>query len=182
MAPLLHDALVELLTNPLVSASVLDHPVVNVTLVSTRDSGDVCHAVCGERRGVYFEEDVVEAEPATARWTEEHWKATTASAYILEPDRHGYAIRSLFWDLRNGLPPAIDIEAPVSEVVTEEVAESGAAPPGQTLRMKGGEPLLGPAESLPRASCLTAPRSMPPARSTRARLWWRSCDQRKSFR
>lgn len=142
MGPLLHDALVELLATPVVSDSVLDHPVVNVTLVSTNDSGEVCHAVCGERRGVYFEEDVVEARPATARWTEEHWKATTASPYILEPDGHGYAIRSLFWDLRNGLPPAIDIEAPVSDVVTEEVAESGdrAAPALVAMEGRGTAP------------------------------------------
>jgi L-threonine kinase len=110
MGPLLHEALVELLVHSEISEPILTHPVVNVTRISSDEDGKVSHSVYGEERGIWFERTIVAPEPVTERWTEPHWKATEASAFILEPDADTYAIRSPFWDLRNGLPPAIDLE------------------------------------------------------------------------
>jgi L-threonine kinase len=107
MGPLLHDALVELLTHPS-ALPVCDYPVVTVTLIAQHADGQFVHSVCGEREGVWFTDDVVATMPVTARWTEEHWKATEASSFILEPapgDRS--AFRALFWNLRDSPPPAI---------------------------------------------------------------------------
>lgn len=112
MGPLLHDALVEMLTQPAVSEPVLDHPVVNLTLISSDDSGRFTHSVCGEERGAWFEGEVVATEPITERWPDERWGATTASSYILERGADGeWSIRGLFWDLRNGLPPVWEPKA-----------------------------------------------------------------------
>jgi L-threonine kinase len=109
MGPLLHEAIVELMTQAPVAGAILDHPVASVTLISATEDGRYSHSVCGERRGVWFEQDVVTDERVTEQWVDEHWKATTASSYILEPAADGWQFRSLFWDLRNGLPPAMNM-------------------------------------------------------------------------
>lgn len=107
MGPLLHDAVVELLTHGAVGDAVLAHPVATITLLSRSETGKFIHLVCGEERGVLFEKEVVAAMPVTERWVE-NWAATTASSYILDPAPGGWSIHSPFWDLRNGLPPALD--------------------------------------------------------------------------
>jgi L-threonine kinase len=109
MTPLLHDCLVELLTMDTVVQAVLDHPVAAITLLSEGKEGRFVHRVSGETRGLWFEQDVVAETSVIERWADEHWKATMASSYVLDPDDGGWRFRSLFWDLRNGLPPAMDM-------------------------------------------------------------------------
>jgi L-threonine kinase len=125
MGSLLHDALVELLTHPVVEAAVLSHPVANVTLVAPSPAGFV-HSVCGEYRGVWFEEDVVLSQPVTERWKDEEWAASMATSYILDPDSAGWTFRSMFWNLHNGLPPAMDMR--VGEVTKPPTAAPPSAP------------------------------------------------------
>jgi len=108
MGPLLHDAIVELLTHSAVADSILAHPVGTITLLLRSEAGDFVHLVCGEERGVLFEEEVVAAMSVTERWAED-WAATTATSYILDPAPEGWSIHSPFWDLRNGLPPAMGV-------------------------------------------------------------------------
>lgn len=108
MGPLLHNALVEMLAHDALVEAVLKHPVATITLLSRRGSGEFVHLVCGEERGVLFEEEVVAAVPVTERWAES-WAATTATSYVLDPAPDGWSIHSPFWDLRNGLPPAMDV-------------------------------------------------------------------------
>jgi L-threonine kinase len=110
MGPLLHDALVEMLVHEAVAEAVLRHPVATISLLSRRRNGEYIHLVCGEERGVLFEKEVVAKTPVTERWAES-WAATTATSYILDPVSDGWAIHSPFWDLRNGLPPAMDVSA-----------------------------------------------------------------------
>jgi L-threonine kinase len=108
MAPLLHDAIVDLLTHPLVSEAILDHPVASLTIVSGSGS-EYLHSVCGEDRGVWFDATIVAPERITERWRDEDWGASTASSYILDRVPTGWAFRSIFWDLHHGLPPAMDM-------------------------------------------------------------------------
>lgn len=106
MGPLLHDALVEMLAHAAVMDTVLKHPVVTIARLLERE-GKFVHVVCGEERGVVFEKEIVAATPVTRRWAES-WAATTASAYVLDPGPDGWSFHSPFWDLRNGMPPAMD--------------------------------------------------------------------------
>lgn len=138
MAPLLHDALVELLTRPAVSRPILEHPVVSLTLVEGRDAGGFSNWMSGEHEGLWFEKEVITKEPITEQWTAEHWKATPASSYILSDvgasrDGDRWSVRGLFWDLRNGLPPVMHMRMPKSAAgrsrpVTE--AEGRGTAPG----------------------------------------------------
>src|SRR5689334_8794360 len=118
MGPLLHDSLVELLTQSEVAEAVLAHPVFQITRIRPGGGHNFVHSLCGEERGLYFEREVTAPEPVTQRWSSEHWKATEASSCVLERDGGEWRIRSLFWDLRNGIPPVMDMEA----------ADSGAKP------------------------------------------------------
>jgi L-threonine kinase len=108
MAPLLHGAIVDLLTHARVSEAILDHPVASLTMFSRSGQGYV-HSVCGEDRGVWFDQEIVTPEPITERWKDEDWGASTASSYILDRVPGGWAFRSIYWDLHNGLPPAMDM-------------------------------------------------------------------------
>lgn len=109
MGPLLHEAIVEMLAHDAVVEAVLKHPVVTVSLLSPKGSGEYAHLVCGEERGVPFEEEIVAATPVTERWRE-RWAATTATPYVLDPVPGGWSLHGPFWDLRTGLPPAIDVD------------------------------------------------------------------------
>lgn len=120
MGPLLHDGLVDLLTQQEVVEAVLAHPVFQITRIRPDDSGNFVHSLCGEERGLYFERDVIAPQPVTQRWSSEHWKATEASSCVLERDEGEWRIRSLFWDLRNGVPAVMDMEA------ADSVAKSSA--------------------------------------------------------
>jgi L-threonine kinase len=111
MGPLLHDGLVELLTQQGVAEAVLAHPVFQLTRICADESGNFVHSLCGEERGVYFEREVTATQPVTERWSSDHWAATEASSCVLERDREEWRIRGLFWDLRNGVPPVMDMEA-----------------------------------------------------------------------
>jgi|GEM_PF-171506 len=111
MGPLLHDSLVELLTQSEVAEAVLAHPVFQITRIRPGDARNFIHSLCGEERGLYFEREVMAPEPVTQRWSSEHWKATEGSSCVLERDGGEWRIRSLFWDLRNGIPPVMDMEA-----------------------------------------------------------------------
>ncbi len=128
MGPLLHDGLVDLLTQQEVAEAVLAHPVFQITRIRPDGSGHFVHSLCGEERGLYFERDVVAPQPVTQRWNSEHWKATEASSCVLERDQDEWRIRSLFWDLRNGIPPVMDME----------VADSAAKAPAEGV--SGGSP------------------------------------------
>jgi L-threonine kinase len=131
MTPLLHDAIVELLTQPVVSEAILSHPVATVTIVTQGANGHA-HSVCGEDRGVYFDRQIVTPEPITERWKDEEWGASTASSYILDPADDGWAFRSMFWDLHNGLPPAMDMrvgEAPEPAPTKEREARKSTRSP-----------------------------------------------------
>lgn len=108
MAPLLHDAIVELLTQRSCVAAILDHPVVTLTNVDLSDRGYV-HSICGEDQGVWFDDTVITPERIDERWKDEDWVASTAKSYILDRDPEGWVFRSIFWDLHNGLPPAMDM-------------------------------------------------------------------------
>jgi len=108
MGPLLHEAVVEMLANDAVIEAVLRHPVATISLLSQKESGEYAHLVCGEERGVLFEGEIVAATPVTERWPK-RWAATTATSYVLDPAPDGWSIHSPFWDLRTGLPPAIDV-------------------------------------------------------------------------
>lgn len=120
MAPLLHDALVEMLAHDAIIESVLEHPVGTITRVMQRDTGEVVHLVCGEERGVLFEEEIVATTPATERWAERWAAATTATSFVLHRPGDEWRIRNPFWDLRNGLPPAMGVG--VASTVTSGVA------------------------------------------------------------
>jgi L-threonine kinase len=135
MTPLLHACLVELLTARPVTRALLDHPVAAITLLAEDDHGSFVHRVCGEARGVWFEQDIVAETPVTERWADENWKATMASSYVLEPDGEGWRFRSLFWDLRNGLPPAMDMH--LGDGAAAEAADTRSA--GRERRPKAGE-------------------------------------------
>jgi L-threonine kinase len=126
MGPLLHDALVDLLTQPTVAEVILAHPVASVTLIEPHVSGGFANWMCGEERGDWFEKEIVTEAPVTDRWTAEHWRATTASSYILSAV-DGWSVRGLFWDLRNGLPPVMHMRVP-------DVTAAPGKPPNQAPR------------------------------------------------
>jgi L-threonine kinase len=134
MAPLLHDALVEMLAHDAITESVLEHPVGTITRLLQRDTGEFVHLVCGEERGVLFEEEIVATTPVTERWAE-RWAATTATSFVLHRPGEAWSIRNPFWDLRNGLPPAMDMG--VDSTVTSGVAatrRSAKRPPAREGR------------------------------------------------
>lgn len=137
MGPLLHDSLVELLTQQAVAEAVLAHPVFQITRIRPCDPRNFVHSLCGEERGVYFEREVTAPEPVTQRWSGEHWKATEASSCVLERNGGEWRIRSLFWDLRNGVPPVMDME--VADSVAKPSPEGGSRrPPGGSRPTKEG--------------------------------------------
>ena len=108
MGPLLNDALVAILEHPDVVAGVYRCSVADLMMVNELPSGEFIHSVCGEMEGVWFARDIVEPTNVTARWTDEHWNATAASKFILEPIPDGeLAFRALYWDLGGSPPPAI---------------------------------------------------------------------------
>lgn len=108
MVPLLHDALVEMIAHEAVVESVLSYPVATITRLSPDEDGGFVHRIVGEERGVLFEEEIVATKPVTERWAE-RWAATTATPYVLHRPGGEWSIRNPFWDLRTGLPPAMDL-------------------------------------------------------------------------
>lgn len=132
MGPLLHDCLVELLTHGEVAKAILEHPVFQTTRIRPGEADDFVHVLCGEERGVYFEREVRASEPVTQRWSSEHWKATEASSCVLERDGGEWGIRSLFWDLRNGIPPVMDME--VADSVSKPSPGGGSRRPSEGPR------------------------------------------------
>lgn len=132
LGPLLHDGLVELLTQETVAEAVLAHPVFQITRIRPDGSSNVVHSLCGEERGVYFEREVAAPQSVTELWSSEHWKATEASSCVLERNDGTWQIRSLFWDLRNGVPPVMDME--VADSAAKPSPESGPQPSGGGLR------------------------------------------------
>lgn len=137
MGPLLHDCLVELLTQRKVAEAILEHPVFQITQIRSDDSRNFVHSLCGEERGVYFEREVTASQPVTRRWSSEHWQATEASSCILEQIGGEWRIRSLFWDLRNGVPPVMDME--VADSVAKPSSDGGPRRPlGRSRPQKEG--------------------------------------------
>ncbi len=137
MGPLLHDSLVELLTQREVAAAVLAHPVFQIMRIRPDDASNFIHSLRGEERGVYLEREVMAPQPVTERWGSEHWKATEASSCVLEHDGGEWRIRSLFWDLRNGIPPVMDMEA--ADSVAKPSSEGGSRrPPGNPRPVREG--------------------------------------------
>jgi L-threonine kinase len=137
MGPLLHDSLVELLTQQEVAETVLAHPVFQLTRIRPNDPLNFVHSLCGEERGVYFEREVTAPEPVTQRWSGEHWKATEASSCVLERNGGEWRIRSIFWDLRNGVPPVMDME--VADLVAKPSSDAGSRrPPGRSRPTREG--------------------------------------------
>lgn len=109
-SPLLESAVVELLTYPPAAEAVLDHPLAVVTLTTENADGTVTHTVCGEERAAWFDREIVRQTPITEVWSDEQWRATSASKYILEKNDAGnFEIRALFWDLRESPPPPPDV-------------------------------------------------------------------------
>jgi L-threonine kinase len=108
MVPLLHEAIVELLTHASAAPAILDHPVATLTNVRPSDQGYV-HSICGEDNGVWFDDTIVTPQRIDERWRDEDWGASTAKSFILDRDAEGWVFRSIFWDLHNGLPPAMDM-------------------------------------------------------------------------
>jgi L-threonine kinase len=110
LTPLLHDAVVAVLTYRPAADALLRHPIADITLVAGRPDGTVVHTVCGEVRGVWTEHDIAGSEPVTERWPSDEWRATQASKYVLEEaDSAGFTIRALYWDLQKSPPPPIDL-------------------------------------------------------------------------
>lgn len=142
MGPLLHDCLVELLTQQEVAEAVLEHPVFQTTRIRQGGASDFIHSLCGEERGCYFELEVSASEPVTQRWSGEHWKATEASSCVLERDGSEWRIRSLFWDLRNGIPPVMDMEAAdsVSKPSSQGGSRRSSTGPSPTREGRGTAP------------------------------------------
>jgi L-threonine kinase len=131
MAPLLHEAIVELLTQAEIAAAILDHPVANLTNVDPSEQGFV-HSICGEDRGVWFDDTIVTRRRIDERWKDEDWAASTAKSYILDRTSEGWAFRSIFWDLHNGLPPAMDMR--LEEPTRSEGNKPAAKAPKPTPR------------------------------------------------
>lgn len=179
MGPLLHDAIVELLTHSAIVDAVLAHPVATITLLSRSKNGEFVHLVCGEERGVLFEKEVVAAMPVTERWAED-WAATTATSFILDPAPEGWSIHSPFWDLRNGLPPAMDVDGDSTTTSAGNVAVKKRAKRPRAREGRASRPAR--AGSSSRVSFRTGPRSTSPARSTRAPPWSPRSSRPESFR
>ena len=109
-APLLESAVVEVLTYPPAATAILNHPLAIVTLMTDRADGTVVHTMCGEERGAWFERDIIRPTRITDVWTDDTWKATRASKYILEKTTSdGFDIRALYWDIRESPPPPLNV-------------------------------------------------------------------------
>jgi L-threonine kinase len=108
-APLFEAAVIEVLTYPPTAAAILNHPLAVVTLIRPDSDGTVTHRVCGEERATWFERDIVCPKRVTDVWTDDAWRATSASKYILERrGQNDFAIRALYWDIRESPPPPLD--------------------------------------------------------------------------
>jgi L-threonine kinase len=143
MAPLLHDAIIDLITEQRVSEAVLEHPVVNLTLIGTNGSGGHSHHVCGEDRGIWFEGEIVISAPITDRWPQTPLEPNATSSYLLDRNADGWTFRGAFWDLRTGPPPPIEPIEParppslVENPPTDET-RSGAASTAEVLMEGSG--------------------------------------------
>ncbi len=132
LTPLLHDAVVELLTHPPAAEAVLCHPLATITLRTTDGAGQTRHTVCGEVRGVWTEHEIAMPESVTELWATDEWRATDASTYVLEEDDSGaFTIRALYWDLHQSPPPPLDL--PSSEGAAALSVES----PSRRLERSG---------------------------------------------
>jgi L-threonine kinase len=139
MSPLLHEAVVALLAQDVVVDAVVRHPVATISLLSQKESGEYAHLVCGEDRGMLFQKEIVAATPVTERWPE-RWAATTATSYVLDPAPDGWSIHSPFWDLRTGLPPAIDVGLGSKRHATGASAVGKRAKRAQAREGRGSAP------------------------------------------
>lgn len=135
--PLFEAAVVEALTYPEVATAILDHPLVDVTLMTDNPDGTVTHTVRGEERGMARSHTVVLDERVTDTWKGIAWRATTASKYVLERGGDSsHSVRALYWDISESPPPPLDgPESPNSHALAR------AAPGPQLARSK--EPLEG---------------------------------------
>jgi hypothetical protein len=100
-------AVIEILTYPPAAAAILDHPLVNVTLMTDNPDGTVTHTVLGEERGLRRGHEVVLSKKVTDIWKDDAWHATPASKYVLECDDGHFTIRALYWDISDSPPPPI---------------------------------------------------------------------------
>lgn len=125
MTRVVHDALVDLLTEPAVSEAVLDHPIATLTRVTEVDRGCSAFAFCGEDRGIWFEEEVIAEERFIEQWRAAALSTDEPSAFVLDRFDDGWAVRAPFWDLRTGLPPALQ-DSPADDLGQASPA-SGAA-------------------------------------------------------
>lgn len=105
--PLFEAAIVEILTYPPVAATILDHPLVDVTLMTDNPDGTVTHTVLGEERGLPRGHEVVLSRKVTDIWKDDAWHATSASKYVLECDGGHFTIRALYWDISDSPPPPL---------------------------------------------------------------------------
>ena len=128
MVPLLHEAIAELLTHPSVTQAILEHPVVTLTNVRPSEQGYV-HSICGEDHGVWFDDAIIASQRIDERWGDEDWGASTSTSFILDKDPRGWTFRSIFWNLHNGLPPAMDMRVGrASHAGSEDRPQRGSRP------------------------------------------------------
>lgn len=106
-APLFEAAVVEVLTYAPVAATILDHPLVDLTLMKDNSDGTVTHTVLGEERGIKRSHDLVLPKKVTEIWKDDVWRATSASKYVLECNDDHFKIRALYWDISESPPPPL---------------------------------------------------------------------------
>lgn len=91
--------------------------------------------------------------------------ATTATSYVLDPASDGWSIHGPFWDLRTGLPPAIEVGL---DLKGRAVSASAVRKRAKQVRpQEAGVVLREPAESSSKVFfCPTERGSTSPVRST----------------
>lgn len=106
-APLFEAAVVETLTYQPVAAAILDHPIVDLTLMKDNPDGTVTHTVLGEERGIKRGHELVLPKRVTEIWTDDAWDATPTSKYVLECRDGDFKIRAVYWDISESPPPLL---------------------------------------------------------------------------
>jgi L-threonine kinase len=129
--PLFEAAVVEVLAYPPVAAAILDHPLVDVTLMTDNPDGTVTHTVMGEERGVSRGHEVVLPKKVTDIWKDDAWHATSASKYVLECTDGLFDIRALYWDISESPPPPLG-----SPKFPSAAASAGTSPASRVSRSK----------------------------------------------
>jgi L-threonine kinase len=141
VTPLLHDAVVAVLTFAPAADAILRHPIADITLMSELPDGTIVHTVCGEIRGLWMEHDIVSPEPITERWPSDDWHASDASKYVLEEEAPSvFSIRALYWDLQKSPPPPIALPLEPRAAAPEPRAVRRVIAPTRPLEGRGTAP------------------------------------------